>query len=62
MWKKVLNREIPLLVTAHRAQDIMSALRLAKEFNIRLVLDGAAEAHLVLGEGRRIGLTLRFAS
>jgi imidazolonepropionase-like amidohydrolase len=47
---RVLKREVPLLVTVHRAQDIMSALRVAKEFNIRLVLDGAAEALLVLDQ------------
>jgi imidazolonepropionase-like amidohydrolase len=50
MWKKVLNREIPLLVTANKAQDIMNALRLAKEFNLKIVLDGVAEAHMVLNE------------
>lgn len=55
MWKKVLNREIPLLVTAHRAQDIMTALRIAKEFNIKLVLDGVAEAHLVINEIKASG-------
>ena len=47
---RVLKREVPLLVTVHLAQDIMSALRVAKEFNIRLVLDGAAEAYLVLDQ------------
>jgi imidazolonepropionase-like amidohydrolase len=47
---RVLKREVPLLVTVHRAQDIMSALRVAKEFNVRLVLDGAAEAYLVLDQ------------
>ena len=35
---------MPLLVTAHRANDIVTALRLAKEFDIRIVLDGAAES------------------
>jgi imidazolonepropionase-like amidohydrolase len=45
---RVLKGEIPLMVTAHRAQDILSALRLQSEFKIRLVLDGAAEAYLVL--------------
>ncbi len=47
---RVLKREVPLLVTVHRAQDIMSALRVAKEFNVRLVLDGAAEAYSVLDQ------------
>jgi len=46
----VLAREVPLVVTAHRAQDIASALRLAREFNLRLVLDGASEAYLMLDE------------
>lgn len=45
---KVLAGEVPLLVTAHRAHDIESALRVAKEFGIRIVLDGAAEAYLCL--------------
>lgn len=52
MFARVLRREIPLLVTAHRHQDIITALRLAKEFNFRLVLDGAAEAQRVLPEIR----------
>ncbi|HWM29787.1 MAG TPA: amidohydrolase family protein [Woeseiaceae bacterium] len=46
----VLDGEIPLLVTAHRHNDIMTALRLKEEFGFRLVLDGAAEAYLVLDE------------
>ncbi len=50
MWKKVLNREIPLLITANRAQDIMNALRLAKEFDLKIVLDGVAEAQSVINE------------
>jgi imidazolonepropionase-like amidohydrolase len=53
---RVLKREVPLLVTVHRAQDIMSALRVAKEFNIRLVLDGAAEAFLVLDQIKEAGV------
>jgi imidazolonepropionase-like amidohydrolase len=55
MWKKVLDREIPLLVTAHRAQDIMNALRIAKEFNLRIILDGVSEAHMVLNEIKASG-------
>ncbi|HSI87758.1 MAG TPA: amidohydrolase family protein, partial [Pyrinomonadaceae bacterium] len=52
---QVIKREIPLLITAERAQDIMTALRLAKEFNIRIVLDGAAEAPMVLNEIKASG-------
>lgn len=44
---RVLKGEIPLLVTVHRAHNIIAVLRLAKEFNLRLILDGAAESYLV---------------
>lgn len=47
---QVLRKELPLLATAHRAQDILSLLRLAKEFDLDLVLDGGSEAYLVLSE------------
>lgn len=47
---RVLKREVPLLVTAHRAQDIESALRLQREFEFDLILDGAAEAYLLIDE------------
>lgn len=45
---KVLAKEVPLLVTAHRAHDLASALRVADEFDVEVVLDGAAEAYLML--------------
>jgi imidazolonepropionase-like amidohydrolase len=54
-FARILNKELPLLVTVHRANDIMSAIRLAKEFDIRLVLDGAAEAYLILDQIRESG-------
>jgi imidazolonepropionase-like amidohydrolase len=55
MMQRVIRREIPLLVTAHRAQDIMTTLRIAKEFNVRIVLDGAAEAFMVIDEIKASG-------
>lgn len=51
----VIKREIPLLINANKAQDIMSALRIAKEFNLRIVIDGAADAQMVLGEIKASG-------
>jgi imidazolonepropionase-like amidohydrolase len=51
----VLKGERPLLVSVHKANDILSAIRLAKEFNIRMVLDGVADAHLVLDELKSSG-------
>lgn len=44
----VLEGSTPLLITAYREQDMQSALRIADEFGIRIVLDGAAEAYLML--------------
>lgn len=53
---RVLSKETPLLVTANRAQDIQNALRLAKEFDIRIILDSAAEAYLLAAEIRASGV------
>lgn len=49
---RVLNGEVPALITAQRAPEILAALRLAQEFGFRLVLDGAADAYLVIDEVR----------
>jgi imidazolonepropionase-like amidohydrolase len=38
----------PFLVTVNRQQDILSALRVASEFKIKLVLDGCADAPMVI--------------
>lgn len=53
---KVLQGHKPLLLTAHRHQDISSALRLADEFGFPLVLDGASEAHLILDDIKAAGV------
>ncbi len=53
---RVLKRELPLLVSAQRVQDIVSALRLAREFNLRIILDGAAESYLVVDEIKSAGV------
>lgn len=55
MWKKVLTGELRLLVTAHRSTDIMNALRIAKEFNLKIVLDGASEAHMLINDIKASG-------
>ena len=52
---RVIKREIPLLITANRSQDILTAIRIAKEFNIRIVLDGVADAHIVVNEIKASG-------
>ncbi len=43
----LLARKLPLVVHAHRAGDILAALRLARAFKLRLVIVGGAEAHVV---------------
>ncbi len=44
---KVLRREIPWRQHSHRADDIMTAVRIAEEFGYNLVIDHGTEAHLV---------------
>ena len=51
-----LKGELPVLITANRATEIMSALRLAREFGLNMVLDGAAEAYLLLDEIKAAGV------
>lgn len=53
---RVLAREIPLLVTANKAQDIANALRLAREFDIDLWLDSGAESYLLIEEIKAAGV------
>lgn len=53
---RIVKGEIPLLVNVHRAHNIISVLRLAKEFNLRLVLDGAAESYLVVEQIKAAGV------
>ena len=53
---KVLQGELPLMITTQRAQDIASALRLAKEFDVKIWLDGADEAYLLVDEIKEAGV------
>lgn len=46
----VMRREIPLKAHAHRADDIFTALRIAKEFNLDITLDHCTEGHLIVDE------------
>lgn len=49
-WKPVLRGEIPLKAHVHRADDILSAIRIAKEFGLKLTLDHCTEGHLIADE------------
>lgn len=44
---RVLRHELPLLAHCHRADDILTALRIAQEFEIEIILEHATEAHRV---------------
>lgn len=46
----VLRGEIPFKVHAHRADDMFTAIRIAKEFDIKLTLDHCTEGHLIADE------------
>lgn len=46
---RVLRREIPLRVHAHRADDIVTAIRIAEEFDIEISLEHATEGHKIAG-------------
>jgi len=46
----VLRGELPLIVVANRRSDIETALRIAREYKLRLILAGAAEAWMIPGE------------
>ncbi len=43
----VLQKKIPMKIHAHRADDILTAIRIAKEFDINITLDHCTEGHLI---------------
>ena len=43
----VLKGEIPLKAHAHRADDICTAIRIAKEFGVKMTLEHCTEGHLI---------------
>jgi imidazolonepropionase-like amidohydrolase len=44
----VIDKRIPLKAHAHRADDILTAIRIAKEFDVDLTLDHCTEGHLIV--------------
>ena len=52
----LLDGQTQALVSVHKAQDILTALRLQKEFNFPMVLDGVAEIYLVLDQVKESGV------
>lgn len=54
-WIPVLAKKIPLKAHAHRADDIMTAIRIAKEFDIDITIDHGTESHLIVDEIKEAG-------
>ncbi len=52
----VIRREIPIKAHAHRADDIFTAIRIAKEFNIKITLDHCTDGALIADTLAKEGL------
>ena len=52
----VLEHKIPLKAHAHRTDDIFTAIRIAREFNLDITLDHCTEGHLIAEELAKEGL------
>lgn len=62
-WKQqplmmVLKKEMPLLLHAHRADDILTALRIKDEFGFDLIIQHGTEAHLIPDELIKRGVSV----
>ena len=52
----VMRGEIPLKAHAHRADDILTSIRIAKEFGVKLTLDHCTDGALIADELAKEGL------
>lgn len=52
----VLDKKLPLRAHAHRADDIMTAVRIAKEFDVNIVIEHCTEGHLIADELAELGI------
>jgi len=53
----VINGDMPLKAHAHRADDILTAIRIAKEFGVKLTLEHCTEGHLIAHHIKNEGLS-----
>lgn len=64
----VIEKKIPLKAHVHRADDILTALRIAREFDLKVTLDHCTEGHLISEFIRKssspaiVGPTMTFSS
>ncbi len=54
-YKELFEKKIPLKAHVHRTDDILTAIRIAKEFDLELTLDHCTEGHLIAGEIAKSG-------
>ena len=54
--RPVMEGKIPLKIHAHRADDICTAIRIAKEFGVKLTIEHCTEGHLIVKELVRAGV------
>ncbi|AOT70003.1 amidohydrolase [Geosporobacter ferrireducens] len=52
----VIRKEIPLKAHAHRADDIFTAIRIAKELGVNITLEHCTEGHLIVEDLKKEGL------
>ncbi len=54
-WIPVFEKKIPLKAHVHRADDIQTAIRIAKEFGLDMTLDHCSEGHLIAEQVKKSG-------
>ncbi len=54
-YRPVFEKKIPLKAHVHRTDDILTAIRIAKEFDLNMTLDHCSEGHLIIDEIKASG-------
>lgn len=54
-WIPVLERKIPLKAHVHRTDDILTAIRIANEFDLDMTLDHCSEGHIIAEDIKESG-------
>ncbi len=52
----VIKKEMPLKIHAHRADDILTAIRIVKEFDLVMSLEHGTESHLIVDSVKTAGI------
>lgn len=60
VYRPLFEKKIPLKAHVHRADDILTAIRIAKEFDLKLTLDHCTEGHLLAEKIKKSGFPVIF--